>query len=78
MAIEYTISHLSRSHLQEIIAAAIYNRPDVDEVLVRCHSAATTVWPAVKKMNTEGIYRNSLGKKIRITIAVNRETSECL
>ena len=42
IALEYKDKHLTRPELQKIIGAALTNRTDVKEVIIRCRSAAQT------------------------------------
>ena len=65
-----TTSHLTRPHLQQMIGAAS-NIKDVNELIVRCHTAARTAIDYAEKVNSEGTARNGSGKRMRITLALD-------
>lgn len=71
IAVEYKDRHLTRPELQQIIGAALINRADVKEVIIRCRSASQTAFRAAEEIAAEGSIRNSLGKKVKVIIAVD-------
>jgi hypothetical protein len=60
---EYKHCHLTRPQLQQIIGAALQNRPEANEIIVRCPSAARTTHRAVKEIAASGHIRNGKGRK---------------
>jgi hypothetical protein len=75
IAIEYKDRHLTRPMLQQIIGAALTNRPDVNEVIIRCRTTASTAKRAAEDICKTGTIRNAQGRTVRVTLApdVGRE-----
>ncbi len=71
IVLEYKDCHLTRPQLQQIIGAAIQNRAEVDEVIVRCRSAAWTAYRAVEEIALNGHIRNGKGKKVKVILATD-------
>jgi hypothetical protein len=71
IAIEYKDRHLTRPQLNQIIGAAISNRPDVDEIIIRCRTATGTARAAAEEIAESGSILNSRGRRVRVTLAVN-------
>lgn len=71
IAVEYKDKHLTRPELHKIIGAALTNRADVMEVIIRCRSAAHTTYRAVAEIAAEGSIRNSHGKVVKVILAVD-------
>ena len=71
IVLEYKDCHLTRPQLQQIIGAAIQNRAEVDEVIVRCRSAAQTTYRAVEEISLKGHIRNGRGKKVKVILATD-------
>lgn len=71
IALEYKDKHLTLPELQKIIGAALTNRTDVKEVIIRCRSAARTAFRAVEEIAAEGSIRNSRGKLVKVILAVD-------
>ena len=71
IVLEYKDCHLTRPQLQQIIGAAIQHRMGVDEVIVRCRSAAQTTYRAVEDIAANGQIRNSKGKKVKVILATD-------
>lgn len=69
IAIEYKDRHLTRPMLQQIIGAALMNRPNVEEVIVRCRTSASTARSAAEEICREGTIRNNNGVQVRVTLA---------
>lgn len=69
LAIEYKDRHLTRPMLQQIIGAALMNRPGVDEIVVRCRTSAGTARRAAEDICREGTIRNNNGAQVRVTLA---------
>jgi hypothetical protein len=68
-AIEYKSGHVSRPQLNQIVGAALRSRPEVDEIIIRCPSAARTVWAAVDEINAKHTLLNSSGRPVKVTVA---------
>jgi len=64
IALEYKDRHLTRPILDQIVGAQLRAVPDATEIIIRCRSAAKTVYEAV------GAYR------IKITIVAREKTSQ--
>jgi predicted transcriptional regulator len=71
IVLEYKHSHLNRPQLQQIIGAALQSRTEVDEIIVRCPSAARTTHRVIEEIAANGHLRNSKGKKVRVTLALH-------
>jgi hypothetical protein len=69
IALEYKDRHLTRPILQQIIGAALFTRPEVDEVIIRCRTMAGTARRAAEEISKAGTIRNALGRVVRITLA---------
>jgi hypothetical protein len=57
--------------LQQIIGATVQTNPDADEIILRCPNATRTVYKAIRDMADQQTYKNSDGRVVRITIAVD-------
>jgi hypothetical protein len=63
IALEYKDRHLSVKDLREIVGAQSFSVPEATEIIIRCRSAARTVYKAIDSY--EGI---------KITIVAREET----
>ncbi len=76
IAIEYKSGHLTRPQLQQIITAAIQARPDIDEVIVRCSSAARTALEMAQEYSGRlKAFKNRRGRNVRVTLALSGQES---
>jgi hypothetical protein len=76
IALEYKSGRLNRPMLQQIIGATVQTNPDADEIIVRCPTATRTAYEAVRDMADQETYKNSNGRVVRITIAVDVTTED--
>jgi hypothetical protein len=76
IALEYKSGQLNRPMLQQIIGATVQTNPDADEIIVRCRNATRTAYEAARDIASQQTYKNSKGRLIRITIAVDAVTEE--
>jgi hypothetical protein len=71
IAVEYKSGHLTSPLLHQIIGAAIRARPDLDEIIVRCLTAARTAYDAASDYNKRAAtLKNREGRNVRVTLAV--------
>ncbi len=73
IAVEFKSGHLTRPQLQQIVTAAIQARPDIDEIIVRCTSAARTALAMAREYSGRiKAFKNRAGRNVRVTLAIGR------
>ncbi|MFA5901952.1 MAG: hypothetical protein WC829_22885 [Hyphomicrobium sp.] len=71
IAIEFKSNHVTRPVVHQTVGAAVHTRPELREVVLRCHSATRAAQEAVGKYNDEKpSLKNREGQSVRVTLAV--------